>query len=100
MGLEKLSIFYCHNIEHVSFSLEIKTMMVNLKLERTSVCAISYLGSALALGHCLRRAPYSSHSANGLSTSLGHKAVFSHLAICVTRSSTFCAKVTWNFLGE
>lgn len=43
MGLQKLSIFYGHDIEHVSFSLEIKTMMVNLKLERTSVCAISYL---------------------------------------------------------
>ena len=47
--------------EHVPFSLEMKTMVVKLKLEKTNVCAISYLGSALALGHCLKCAPYSSH---------------------------------------
>ena len=47
--------------EHVPFSLEMKTMMGKLKLEKTSVCAISYLGSALALRHCLKHKPYSSH---------------------------------------
>ena len=46
---------------YVPFSLQIETMMGKLKLEKISVCAISYLGSALALRHRLKRIAYSSH---------------------------------------